>query len=526
METAVPIVSTQDARPARVIIGLDVGTTAAKAVAFGLRSEWQHAAVREYPLLQPSPGWQVQDLDTVLAAAAAALTEAVAAADGAEVAAICVSSAMHGLIALDSICRPLTPLLTWADARAGEQARALRRSGRATELHRRTGTPVHPMTPLTKLIWFAEHDPQVCARARWWVGLKDYLLHWLTGTLVTELSSASGTGMMDLERRAWSPSEVALAGISDAQLPPILATTATLGLSASCASRVGLPVGTPVVVGAGDGPLGNLGTGAMTPGTAGLSLGTSGAVRVVLPRPTVDPRGSLFCYALTEDAWVTGGAVSNGGIVVRWAGWSLAPDLAPTPGAAGDRAILDLAASVPAGSDGLIMLPYLLAERAPLWDPDLPGAYLGLRRGHTRAHLVRAAVEGVALQLALIVDQLHQLQPVTSLRVSGGTFRSPFWGRIIAAMVDRPLHAVSSAEGSALGAAALGAFALGYTTRLRDAAALVSPSTAERSAPIRPEPDLVATYRQLRESVPRTIQALSAVADLLAASQEHDGRSG
>ena len=453
----------------------------------------------------------------MLAAAAAVLTESAAAADGADVVAVSVSSAMHGLIGLDAACEPLTPLITWADARASEQAAALHRNGLAREIHHRTGTSVHPMSPLTKLIWFSENDPQTLARARWWIGLKDYLLLWLTGTLVTELSSASGTGMLDLRTRSWSPSEIALTGIRESQLPPILPTTATLGMSVATASRVGLPAGTPVVVGAGDGPLGNLGTGSMALGVAGLSLGTSGAVRVVVPEPQVDPAGALFCYALTDDTWVVGGAVSNGGIVVRWAGSALVPDLTRPrdgSGGAGDIAVLDLAAGVPPGSDGLIMLPYLLAERAPLWDPSLPGAYLGLRREHTRAHLVRAAIEGVALQLSLLVDQIHRIQAVSSLRVSGGTFRSALWAQIIAAMVNRPLHAVSSAEGSALGAAALGAYALGHATRLADAPALFSTTTADTSSQTLPDPELVATYQRLRETIAPTIRALSAVADL------------
>jgi gluconokinase len=275
---------------------------------------------------------------------------------------------------------------------------------------------------------------------RWWVGLKDYVLWWLTGTLVTELSSASGTGLLDLAARTWDPRAVSLAGISVDRLPPVRSSTATLGLSTELAGRLGLRPGTPVVLGAGDGPLGNLGTGALEPGVAGLSLGTSGAIRMVVPRPQVDPGGTLFCYALTENAWVVGGAVSNGGIVVRWAGQALAPDVAEKAGGAhADEALLDLAASVPPGNEGLVMLPYLMAERAPLWDPDLPGACLGLRRRHTRAHLVRAAVEGVCLQLSTILANLDRIEPVTSLRVTGGAFRSPLWREVMAATLDRPL---------------------------------------------------------------------------------------
>ena len=190
--------------PAQVIVGLDVGTTGVKAVAFGLASAWHRVAIREYPLLEPAPGWQVQDPETILGATASALAECVAAANGAEVLGISVSTAMHGLIALDAAMHPLTPLVTWADARSHAEAKWLRESGQAPELHRRSGAPVHPMTPLTKLIWFSRHEPEICATARWWVGLKDYLLWRLTGSLVTELSSASSTGLLDMAARSWS----------------------------------------------------------------------------------------------------------------------------------------------------------------------------------------------------------------------------------------------------------------------------------------------------------------------------------
>lgn len=412
--------TTPSPRP-QYVIGLDVGTTAAKVGAFGLASAARYAAEREYPLLEPVPGWQIQDPEVIIRAVTDALSDCVSACRGADILAISVSTAMHGLIGLDADMRPLTPLLTWADARSADQARSLRRSGQAMELHRRTGTPVHPMTPLTKLMWFAAHEPQICAEVRWWVGLKDYVLWQLTGALVTELSTASGTGMLEMATRTWSPEVVSLSGVAVEQLPPIRPTTSTLPLAAPMAGRIGLPAGTPIVLGAGDGPLGNVGAGAVSPGVAGLSLGTSGAVRMVVPSPQVDAAGTLFCYALTESAWVVGGAVSNGGFVIRWALDALAPDVRSLAGdASADEALLALAADVPAGSDGLLMLPYLLAERAPLWDPDLPGAYLGLRREHTRGHFVRAAVEGVCLQLSILVDELNRLESVTSVRATAG----------------------------------------------------------------------------------------------------------
>lgn len=502
------------ARPAQVIVGLDVGTTGVKAVAFGLGSSWRRVAIREYPLLAPAPHQEVQDPAVILIAAQEALAECVAAAAGAEVLAVCVSAAMHGLLGLDSELAPLTPLITWADSRAYQEARALRRSG--PDLHRLTGAPVHPMTPLTKLMWFARHEPQTLARARWWVGLKEHVLAWLTGRLVTELSSASGTGMLELETRTWCEAAIELAGVSIGQLPEILPTTSRLLLAPAPARATGLAAGTPVVAGAADGPLANLGTGAVVPGVAGLSLGTSGAVRMAVAQPGVDDGRTLFCYALTDSLWVVGGAVSNGGVVVRWAEASLAPDLRGAGDSRPDEALLKLAATAPPGSDGLVMLPYLLAERAPLWDPDLPGAYLGLRRDHTRAHLVRAALEGVCIQMRLIVDRLDAVARVELVRATGGVFRAGLWREVMAAMLARPLEVVGEAEGTARGAAALGLLALGLAPAPADALALLADPGAPGPPQVRADSEQVATYDRLRASIPGLVAELERVAGLFA----------
>ena len=508
-----------DPVPAEVMVGLDVGTTGVKAAAFAPGSSWRRVAIREYGLLQPAPGQEVQDPRAILTAAGDALAECVAASRGADVLAVSLTTAMHGLLGLDAQMQPLTRLITWADARALEEARALHRSGQATELHRRTGVPVHPMSPLTKLMWFARHEPGTLAQARWWAGLKDYILAWLTGRLVTELSSASGTGLLDMATRAWSPEAIELAGVSARQLPEILPTTAVLSLTPAAAALTGLPAGTPVVTGAADGPVGNLGTGAIAPGVAGLSLGTSGAVRMAVAQPCVDTRGALFCYALTDAIWVVGGAISNGGGIVRWAGRALAPDV---QAAGGDPAVLELAAGAPAGGDGLVMLPYLLAERAPLWDPSLPGAYLGLRREHTRAHLVRAAVEGVAMQLRAIVERLDEIQPVTAVRATGGALRSQLWRQVLAAALDRPLSIVGDAEGTALGAAALGLVAIGRAPSPMDAVAQLSDPDAAPPEPVARAPEVVATYDRLRASIPGLLEALEGAAGLFADPPDGD----
>jgi gluconokinase len=495
--------------PRQVVIGLDVGTTAVKASAFGPGSPWRHTAVREYPLVHPAPDRTEQDPEVIVRATRETLAETVAAAAPAEVVAVSVSAGMHGLLALDGQQRPLTPLVTWADARARDEARSLHEAGLARDLHALTGTPVHPMSPLAKLRWFARNDPATCEAARWWIGLKELVLLWLTGTVVTELSSASGTGLLDLSTRAWSPRAVEVTGVAADRLPPIESTTATRPLTPAAAAQVGLPPATPVVLGAADGPLGNVGTGALTAGVAGLTLGTSGAVRMAVTSPRVDDDRTLFCYALTEDVWVVGGAVSNGGAALRWAGDTFAADVERAAGDGGaDAAVLDLVAQVPPGSDGLVMLPFLLPERAPRWDPDLPGAYLGVRHDHTRAHFLRAAVEGVCLQMRAIVDGLDRVEPVRSVRGTGGAFRSALWREVMAASLGRPLHVDDGADGTALGAAALGLYALGRAPSLLDAADQLGVSGAAPEPPVAVDPVAAATYDRLRASVPELVGRL------------------
>jgi gluconokinase len=494
-----------------IVLGLDVGTTAAKATAFEIGGEGIPVALasHEYPLTQPEPGWQVQDPETVVAAAQGAMRRVVTDLETPRrVVAIACSTAMHGLVALDAEHRPLTGLVTWADSRATDIAQALRESGQARELHARSGTPVHSMSPLTKLMWFADREPGICRRARWWVDLKGWLLWNLTGEIVMDLSCASGTGMLDLSLRDWWPASLDLAGVSAEQIPPVVSTTHMLGLGAVPARAIGLPAGLPVVVGAGDGPLGNLGTGALDPGVGGLSLGTSGALRTVVAEPDIDPDGRLFCYALTDDAWVVGGAISNGGIVGRW--------VLDMVGGVRDSELARLAEEVPAGAEGLVMVPMLLAERAPLWDPTLHGALLGLKHHHTRAHLARAAIEGVSLQLSAIADSLAGFGALTSVRATGGVFRSQLWATVLAGVLDLPLHLVSRVGGSALGAAALGLLALDRAPGLREALLALNPYAFDTDEQVEVDPADVITYRHLRSSIGDLLDEQQRIAHLFA----------
>jgi gluconokinase len=485
-----------------VVLGIDIGTTATKVVAVDVRGRTAASHTCGYPLDEPEPGHAVQDPDRIVEAVVEGVRSVVGELGGRPIAGVSFSAAMHSLMALDADGTPLTPLLTWADTRASAQAERLRAGIVGPALHRRTGTPVHPMSPLVKLIWFRENEPKLCERVGHWVGIKEYVLLRLCDALVVDHSVASATGLLEMATLSWDDEALQLAGIQPEQLAELVPTTHALaGPTADAAERLGIAADTPVVVGASDGPLANLGSGAVRPGVVACSIGTSGALRVMVDKPAVDPLGGVFCYALTPDRWVVGGAINNGGIVLQWAGDTLAPDL----GAHAEEELTALAAQAPAGSGGLLMLPYLLSERAPHWSALPRGAYIGLLRSHRREHLVRAALEGVCLQLGLVLHAMRGAGiEVTEVRASGGFARSSFWRQLLADVLDVPIGFPAQEEGSGFGAALLGMQALGLIESVDVAADLVRIDTV-----VRPGPSDAAVYRSLMPVFSGLYDALS-----------------
>lgn len=500
--------------PGAIVVGVDIGTTSTKSVAYDVGGRVVASQAVAYPLREPRPGYAEQDPREIRTAVVQTVAS-VAARCGKQVRALSFSSAMHGLIGLDQHGSPLTPVVTWADKRASAQAERMRAAPGGLALHRRTGTPLHPMAPLPKLVWFREEQPELAARVRHWVGIKDYVLLELLGVLVTDHSLASASGLMDIHLLRWDPEALQLAGIGVDQLPELVPTTTVLpGLLAGAAQAMQLPATTPVVVGAGDGPLANLGLGAIRPGVAACSIGTSGALRVMVEHPVVDSRGRSFCYALTEHRWVTGGAVNNGGLVLEWAGDALAPEL----GNAREDELLRQAGTVPAGSGGLIMLPYLQGERAPHWSSFPRGAYIGLTREHRRAHLIRAALEGVCQQLALVLESVRAAgNEIREIRATGGFARSALWRQMLADVLGMPIGFPRGYEGSSFGAALLGMDALGLVASIDLAADLVR--IQETLAPDHAAQQIYAglrpTFDQLYDALTPAFLALRRMSDSL-----------
>lgn len=443
---------------AGIIIAVDIGTTSTKTLAVDLAGNVLQSHAIGYPLDTPQPGHAEQDPDHIFNAVADGVGAVMKKGgfSAADVLCVSFSSAAHSLIAIDGEGRALTPIITWADLRGKRQAQRLKEDGSGLSLYMRTGTPVHPMTPLVKLLWLREERPDVFGKARYFIGLKEYVLNRLLGgEYVTDYSMASGTGLFHPASLGWDQEALRLAGVREEQLPRLVPTTERLvGLQAAHAERMGLSPDTPFVVGAQDGVLANLGIGAVKDGVAAVTVGTSSAMRIAVDAPVRERQGRLFCYALTERHWIVGGASNNGAIAAQW---TAAKVLRGRP----MEEALKLAEEVPPGAGGLFFMPLLAGERAPFWDEQAKGVMFGLTLAHDERHMMRAAMEGVVYQIAAIASLLEQTGgKAQQIRASGGFARSALWCQMLSDVLGVPVQVPDAVESSGLGAAQLGLYAM------------------------------------------------------------------
>lgn len=493
------------------VIGADIGTTSTKAVLYDQTGTVLEYANVGYPLYQTEPDMAEQDVEEIFEAVVDALTQVTrrAAIDPKDIKGVSFSAAMHSLIILDEEKKPLTRSITWADNRAAKYSEQLKASGLGQKIYEKTGTPIHPMAPLSKIIWLRTEKPELFAQARYFIGIKEYVLYKLFGELKIDQSIASATGLFNIFTLDWEPEALKVAGITAAQLPEVVSTSYQFhGLKHAYAEVTGLPEEIAFVIGASDGVLSNLGVSAVEEGVLALTIGTSGAIRQVVNQPATDPKGRLFCYVLAEDRWVIGGPVNNGGIVFRWVRDQL---FTPEKETAAQMKVdsydllTDMAEKIPAGSDGLIFLPYLGGERAPLWDANARGTFFGLNRSHTRAHMLRAALEGIVFNLYTVLLALEEVTgSPKSIQATGGFARSSLWRQMLADIFEREVTIPESFESSCLGAAVLGMKSLGLIDDLTAVKEMVGVTKTHQ-----PNEENYAAYRDLLPIFIRLSRTLS-----------------
>jgi len=363
---------------------------------------------------------------------------------------------MHGAVLLDEHDEVIRPALIWCDQRTAAQCKELDRSIGTDRLIQLTCNPPLTNFTLTKLLWVREHEPQNWQRVRKVMLPKDYVRLRLTGESAVDVADASGTLMLDVAKRAWSSEVLSKTGIDVKLLPRLYESQEVCGrLTKEGAEATGLRVGTPVVAGAGDQAAGAVGMGITRAGVVSATIGTSGVVFAATDKPSLDPKGRLhtFCHAI-PGRWHVMGVTQAAGLSLRWFRdqFGAGPDDGRDPY---DRLSAE-AASVPAGSEGAFWAPYLMGERTPHLDPNARAAFVGLTASHTRAHLIRAVLEGVAYSLKdtfSIFEEIHV--PVQRIRLGGGGARGPLWQQIQADVYGHEVEILKAEEGAAYGAAIL-----------------------------------------------------------------------
>lgn len=411
-----------------------------------------HKHAIAYPLLHPQPGYAELDPEVVCTAVKQCI-QIVCARFSTDPKFISFSAAMHGLIAMDKSGKPLTHCITWADTRATTAATQLRSHANAQTLYENTGVPIHAMTPLCKLIWLQEMQPAVFKQAAVFIGIKEYVLYQLTGHYVMDTAMASATGLLNIHTLKWDEQALALAGISPDQLPPLVGTHHILSLTPdTIPDCFQLPV--PLVVGSSDGALSNMGILSIQPHCLSLTIGTSAAARILVTGVHTDVEMRSFCYHASANQYIIGGASNNGAVVLQW----LKESILQTEDSY--DALLVEAFAINPGSDGLLLLPYLLGERAPVWNASAKAVFFGLQAHHTRAHLTRAVVEAISYNLYSIAQVLQRQYPITEIRVSGGVVQSREWLQLLADLFQLPVCDVNGMDSTPLGAVLLGIEAL------------------------------------------------------------------
>lgn len=481
------------------MIGVDMGTTSTKAVLFKQDGTIIASSNKEYPLYTPTPDTAEQDPEEIFAAVLDAVHQVMKESGIPKEAVMFVSfsAAMHSVIPVGADHKPLMRCMTWADNRSAAWSEKLKDELDGHDIFLRTGTPIHPMSPLTKLLWLRHEKAELFNRTSKFVSIKEYIFHKLFGEYIIDYSIASCTGLLNLSKLDWDEEALRVAGVTPEKLSRIVPTTFQIqGMEQDYAEKMGLSPETPFIVGANDGVLSNLGVNAIDPGVVAVTIGTSGAIRTVVDHPVIDPKGRIFCYALTERHWVIGGPVNNGGVIFRWARDEFAASEVETAkrlGISPYDVLTKIAERVSPGSDGLLFHPYLAGERAPLWNPDARGSFFGLTLHHQKEHMIRAVLEGVIFNLyTVLLAMEEQIGLPQQILATGGFARSELWRQMMADIFNQPVTVPESIESSCLGAAVLGLYATGRAASLDVVGDMVGATYQHE-----PVPDHAAVYEEL-----------------------------
>lgn len=436
------------------IIGIDLGTGSTKAVALNYSGEVIASSHFHYSTLDAPHGYSEQDPELIWKAFKNCLIDVTNILKRVPVA-VSLSSCMHSLIIIDKNNLPLTNLITWADTRSEKIAEEIRQSEMAETIYRRSGTPIHSMSPLCKIIWFNRNQPGIFAKAFKFISIKEFIWHRLFGEYEIDQSIASATGLFNIEVNVWNKESLELCNIGAEQLSAIVPTNfIRTKVITGIAAELKIAEDTYFCIGASDGCLANIGSFSLEPGTAALTIGTSGAVRIAHGSPVFNFGAMIFNYVLEAGTFICGAPVNNGGNVLEWMMKNFLENINPVE--KDYVQFFNKVANTEAGCQGLLFLPYLHGERAPVWDEKASGVFFGIKSFHTQSHFSRAAIEGVCYALKNILEIIEEATaPVQQLNVSGGFIHSGPWIQILADVTGKKICSIQAEDASSYGAAML-----------------------------------------------------------------------
>ena len=459
------------------IITIELGTNAVRVYAFDLNGNIIGSLKGYCPTFHSEPDYSEQDPDqifiTMLYVLKNLLNETLHPKKY-KVRCICFSSSMHSVLAVDKRGNPMGHAITWADNRANKEAGELKSSPLGKKIYSATGTPLHPMSPLTKIAWIKNNEKEKFKQVSKFLSLKAYILQQLTGEYVIDYSIASATGLLNIHKIKWEPESLKFAGITAAMLPDLVPVDTKVGkLNKAYQASLGLSADTKILVGSSDGCMAVLGDGVNGEGVATITVEDSGAVRVVSDKVMQDDKQRFFNYLLTENKYISGGPTNNGGVIFEWFTRQFGDFKNPFDLEHTMLELINDASKVPAGSDGLIFLPYLLGERAPIWNPNARGVFFGINIKHEKSHFVRAAIEGILYEIYSIGKTLEEHRTINSLSINGSFGTLPFFTQMVADIFNKPVRLRQNYQSVSYGSYLLSATEMGIYKSLDEAAKTV-----------------------------------------------------
>ncbi len=462
------------------ILAIDIGTTSTKGLAVATDGTVLASFNKPYPTFYPHPGYAEQNSDTIFNAVVEVIqTTLVKTGNSKALLGISFSCAMHSLMAVDKSGKSLTPLIIWADMRSTIQAEALKLKPESKAIYEQSGTPIHPMSPLCKILWMKEEQSRLFSATHKFISIKEYIFFKFFGEFKIDYSLASATGLFDNRNLKWSQLALDAVGIdSDKLSQPVSPYHQFTNLKTEIATALSIASTSPFIIGASDGCLANLGSGAMEEGDLSITIGTSGAVRMASERHKKDEKQRIFNYRLDEQYFIVGGATNNGAVLLSW----FAENFEKVKS---DAKVFDAEAFSVADTEGLIFLPYVLGERAPIYDPHAKGVFFGVGIQHKLAHFKRAILEGICLEINSIVRAVEEtVSPAKHVIASGGFTKSDFWVQLMADVLGKTVEVDSKSDASALGAAMMGLKSLGiaYVPPANNKARIFNPDEKKHQA--------------------------------------------